>query len=750
MKGKKKILGLAIASCALTLGMAFVACDQEGTSTTLPPKKTITIENFTDVSATVSLGEGYALPDTAYDTEGNAYEISYSIKTESGKELGLVDDQIIARYLEKHYVVGTVEVAAGDIRTQKITLTVKDEGNPWITFGEIEIGQQGVEYALPEITVNDDSGEKITPEVKLYVLNGDEKGAEVATENGAFTPTVGGYYYLETKATDSTGNVGMATEVVYIRPDLTDTAMIVDFSEEMEVAYNFQFTASDDKKYFSKTWLPEFAGEKGVVKVQYDTGGKYTNRFTIVPEQDVSESASIFEKYTHVVLRMYAVKSDVYDNYWTQISMTNDIQNIESNKYRRAVTCNEWVDYTWPIEVLKNFEVPDSSDNTYSGFVGALSTEYTAEDGSTYYGKNGLYYVSSVRLINEATVATSGNTLKQPVTVSATVGGENVDVSAATLRIKKPSGALVTVKGNSFTPDTRGTYEITVDGDGFLGTTSVSFIGVDRADELISFDHSGDASAARAVGAGGSVKWVAEYAGKTGVLQYDIAGANTKNKYAPSISFDFMQSYGDLIAAGYTDNDYFVIQMYTVVGDDTATGETENFSAFSDGWKVKHNGGSSTHGIFVMGSTSYSKANEWAEYAIPLKFLKDWTCGSSYTIWNILNGTDYKSQNTRLYIADISVRKADLNVTVSGTFTSGETVTVSATDGTGAGVDMTAENVFTSWHIQSGGSRRCQKGNPKFTLSTLGEVAFVVNRINADGSVSFGVAFITVVAAATV
>ena len=58
MKGKKKILGLAIASCALTLGMAFVACDQEDTSTTLPPKKTITLENFTDVSATVSLGEG--------------------------------------------------------------------------------------------------------------------------------------------------------------------------------------------------------------------------------------------------------------------------------------------------------------------------------------------------------------------------------------------------------------------------------------------------------------------------------------------------------------------------------------------------------------------------------------------------------------------------------------------------------------------------------------------------------------------
>ena len=767
MKGKKKILGLAIASCALTLGMAFVACNEESGSTTPSPQKTITLENFTDVTATLALGEGYELPEKAYDAEGNAYDISYSVKTESGKELGLLDDRIFARYLETHYVVGTVEVATGDIRTQKITLTVTDEGNPWITFGEVSIGQQGVEYALPEITVNDDSGEKITPEVKLYVLNGDEKGAEVATENGAFTPAVGGYYYLEAKATDSTGNVGTAAEVVYVRANTTGTATIVTFNDQAEVDANFQFTARDDregnKAYregdkenglppFEKKYIPEFAGEKNVVQVRYK-GTYWAPRFSIVPTQSVAADAEIFQKYTHVVVRMYVVKSDKFTNYWHE---TITMRNVDSTSVvsSTGVRQNEWVDYAFPIEQLVDFSYWPVDENgnlgtskTEAAFIGHAE-EKIVTDTSGDAAHEGMYYVSTVYVTNMATVATTGDTLNQPVTVSATVGGENVDLSSATVRVKKPNGAILRVKGASFTPDTRGTYEITVDGDGFLGTTSVSFIGIDRADELISFDHSGDESAARVVGAGGSVKWVAEYAGKTGVLQYDITGASTTNKYAPSISFDFMQSYDELIAAGYADNDYFVVQMYTVVGDDTATEETETFSAFSDGWKVKHNGGSYTHGIFVMGSTSYSKANEWVEYAIPLKILKGWTCGSSYTLWNVLNAENFKSENTRLYIADISVKKADLNVTVSGTSTSGETVTVSATDGTGAAVDMTAENVFTGWHIQSGGSRRCQKGNPTFTLSTLGEVAFVVNRINADGSVSFGVAFVTVVAAA--
>jgi DNA polymerase-3 subunit beta len=72
-------------------------------------------------------------------------------------------------------VVGTVEVADGDVRTQTITLTVVDEGKPWLTFGDIAMGQQGVEYTIPEITVSDDSGEEIVPEVKLYLLDGDEK-----------------------------------------------------------------------------------------------------------------------------------------------------------------------------------------------------------------------------------------------------------------------------------------------------------------------------------------------------------------------------------------------------------------------------------------------------------------------------------------------------------------------------------------------------------------------------------------------
>ncbi len=270
MKGKKKILGLAVASFALTLSMAFVACGdkEDGGSITPPPQQqVITLENFTDVSESLALGEGYELPEKVRDTDGNEYEITYSVRTESGKQLGLIGNKVFINYLETHYVVGSVEVAEGDIRTQTITITAFDEGNPWITFGTLSVGRQGVAYTLPEITVHDDSGEDITPEIKLYRLDGDEKAEEITTvENGAFTPTVGGYYYLEATAKDSAGNSGSAYEVLYIRANTEGTAQLVTFNDQAEVDANFQFTADADRKSFEKNYIPEFAGEKNVVQ----------------------------------------------------------------------------------------------------------------------------------------------------------------------------------------------------------------------------------------------------------------------------------------------------------------------------------------------------------------------------------------------------------------------------------------------------------------------------------------------------
>lgn len=743
MKGKKKILGIAVASFALTLGMAFAACGDTEDGGSTPPPQVITLENFDNVSTSLALGDGYELPETVLDTDGNEYEISYAVTTESGKQLGVIDNQVFVNYLETYYVVGTVEVAAGDVRTQTITITVSDQGNPWITFGEIATGQQGVEYTLPEITVHDDSGENIAPDVKLYLLNGDEKGDEVTVEDGVFTPTVGGYYYMEVSAEDSAGNTGSAYEVLYMRPDLTGTSTIVTFNNQAEVDANFQFTASADRKSFEKKYIPEFAGEKNVVQVRY-TGTYWAARFSIVPMQSVAEDADIFQNYTHVVLRMYTVKSDDCTHYWyDKISMRNadKTKDVASSTIIRQ---NEWVDYAFPISQLVDFSYyaidedgQVTSSSTNASFIGHAESKI-ATDTSTDAAHKGVYYVAGVYVTNMAEVTTTGDTLGEAVTMSATVGGENKDLSNATLRIKKPNGAIVKVQGNSFTPTTRGSYEITVLGDGFMGTTTVAFTGVDSVNELISFNYDSDLSAVKAVSAG-TVDWVAEYQGKQGVLRYDVIEGTSV--WAPKLTFNFMQSYDDLIAAGYTDKDYVVVEMYVVYGDDAATtGDTESFAKLANNLYCAHGSGTK-YATFAKGTTSRYVYNDWAEYVIPLAFFNGWTT-STYNIWGQLNAV---GDSVRMYIADIRAEKATLNVSTTGTLTVGEKVVVSATYADGNAVDMTT-NEITTVHYNVNGSRNADANKTEYSLGQSGEVVFTVEKTDSG---DFGLIILDVAAATT-
>lgn len=760
MKAKKKILGFAAAIFALTLGMAFTACDggesssaalqssvesssessseSSDSSTQTPPQK-IELENFTNVSDSVALGEGYALPETVVDADGNSYDISYSVTTESGKTLGLIGNKVFVNYLETYYVVGTVEVADGDVRTQTITLTVVDEGKPWLTFGDIAMGQQGVEYTLPEITVSDDSGEEITPEVKLYLLDGDEKGEEVTLKDGKFTPDVGGYYYLEATAKDSTGNVGSAYEVLYMRANTAGTTQIVTFNDQAEVDANFQFTADADRKSFEKKYIPEFAGEKNVVQVRY-TGSYWAPRFSIVPTQSVAADADIFEKYTHVVVRMYTVKSEECTNYWYDKMTMRNASHTSDIKSGTVIRQNEWVDYAFPISQLVDFSywLIDENGNlgsskTHASFMGHAESKVVTDTSSDAAHK-GVYYVASVYVTNMAEVTTTGDKLGQAVTVSATVNSENKDMTNATLRIRKPSGAVLNVKGNSFTPTTRGTYEVTVLGEGFTGTTSISFTGVDAVNELISFNYDSDLSAVEVKGAG-NISWVSEYEGKQGVLQYDVVKGSV---YSPKLSFNFMQSYDDLIQAGYTDTDYVIVEMYVVSGDDKATtGETETFATLANNMYCAHGSGTK-YATFAKGTTSRYVYNAWGEYVIPLKYFDGWST-STHNLWGQLNQA---GDTVRMYFADIRVEKSTLTLSVSGDLVQGKTVTVSATNASGA-VDMTTNTILTA-HCDSNGSRTADANKSTYTISQTGDVIFTVEKTDTG---EFGVIIVQVAAA---
>ena len=745
MKGKKKILGIAVASFALTLGMAFAACGDTEDGGSTPPPQVITLENFDNVSTSLALGDGYELPETVLDTDGNEYEISYAVTTESGKQLGVIDNQVFVNYLETYYVVGTVEVAAGDVRTQTITITVSDQGNPWITFGEIATGQQGVEYTLPEITVHDDSGEAITPDVKLYLLNGDEKGDEVTVEDGVFTPAVGGYYYMEVSAEDSAGNTGSAYEVLYMRANTTGTTQIVTFNDQSEVDANFQFTASADRKSFEKKYIPEFAGEKNVVQVRY-TGTYWAARFSIVPMQSVAEDADIFQNYTHVVLRMYTVKSDDCTHYWyDKISMRNadKTKDVASSTIIRQ---NEWVDYAFPISQLVDFSYyaidedgQVTSSSTNASFIGHAESKI-ATDTSTDAAHKGVYYVAGVYVTNMAEVTTTGDELDEAVTVSATVGGENKDLSNATLRITKPNGSVMKVQGNSFTPTLGGKYEITVLGDDFMGTTSISFMEKLDPAAPIALTKENYATYVTQYQSLGTHSWNAtKEMNETGAVQIDWDYTSATGAKYPGFTLTNLWNYDDV----KDDYDYALVDVFVVQagGEEGVTSTIDQYFACS-----------TTGKNLLTTITGKRSAAGLAGYTMTLVLPIEHLSKGSVTIYARTASATTNRGTMRMYVNNIRLLAAALEVTVAeqtyddGVFELGETFTVTATDVDGNAVDMTT--MRTNATRFEGGNALGPNENGTVTI-TSNEGQYFILVTDKEGNGVMGYAIIEVVAPTT-
>ena len=103
-----------------------------------------------------------------------------------------MDGVVWIKSLETHYVHCQVDVEGSQTYKRTIKLTVKDEVAPKIKFGTFNDGYEGETYLLPQIQVSDSSGEEITPELKIYLLNGDKKGAEIDCSLTSFTPHVAG------------------------------------------------------------------------------------------------------------------------------------------------------------------------------------------------------------------------------------------------------------------------------------------------------------------------------------------------------------------------------------------------------------------------------------------------------------------------------------------------------------------------------------------------------------------------------
>lgn len=534
MKKIKKIV--ALVAIAISCGLTFVGCDfaEQGLiSGNGTVENSVTLENFTDEEKIVLLDSAFVLPsDSVKDENGTEYAVEYSVRTKSGKEIDAIDNVVWIKNFETYYVTCQAVVGESDVRSRTITLTVKDESAPIITFGEISDGYEGEEYLLPTIEVSDSSGGTITPEVKIYLLDGDEKEEEIYFKGDSFTPNVAGYYLIEATAEDGSENVAKASEVLNIRPQTAKTT-ILSFDSEVD--------ADKIIKTKNKTiaWFPEFAGQRNVVQVSY-TGNMWESQFAYLPMQDVSlDTSTLFSKYDSAIVRMYIVSTEEVCNVWDRITFRNG-NGADEILYETAY--NQWVDYRFSSSVLKDGQFTD------------VAKLHGRCDSVTASAK-GVFYLAGIFVANEATVSVANIQNTKEMRVSAKDGeGKELDLTKAIVRVVSPEGTVKIVKDGKFTLNTNGRYSVYVETqDGFWGKAIYS---TDTA-EILSFDEEEDVRCYVQRKNPLVKEWISEFQGERGVMKITYTGGE---QYTPHFTINLpMRDIHQI-----TDYTHVIVRMYVV------------------------------------------------------------------------------------------------------------------------------------------------------------------------------------------
>ncbi|MBQ8685582.1 MAG: hypothetical protein IJ514_05390 [Clostridia bacterium] len=655
MRRSKKIgllTGLALSVCAC--GFALGACK------TTPE---IALLDFTDIERTAELDSTYVLPVcNVTDESGNDYRVSYTVKTAGGEEIVVANNSFAVKLLEDYYITCTAELGGGDIRTRTITLKVEDKGLPEITFAEAKRGIENTEYTLPEVTVTDSSKETITPSVKVFALNGEEKGAEQTVANGKFTPTQRGYYLLEATATDGSGNTKVDSTKIFVRE-----------APEASEIVSFKYAEDTDCLAFKGdiAWEESYAGESGVAKLTY-TGNKNANALCIGSLQDISESSSLYTAYDTLVVRMYIVRSSEITNYFNptdgnlRISQCTDGRAIaSSNIYsQNAVEYNKWVNYLFDIEALRYFDMEKPNTNNAK-----LWSDGVIKDGDDALVHSGEFYIADIYCTNTVDVEVSGSYQVGQTLSFGVSSGE------ASYLVEKPDGTMDTVQGDSYTITQKGTHKVIANGEGVYGEARFTALRAGATGEVLSFDEADDIDLAYNTVANSLS--IVEHADETGVLKLEWSGGRW-----PTISFQSLASQAT--RATY---DYVTFRMYLPSG--TAF-ESVSIKNGASGNKQPIEGTTIVYDQWFDCRFAVSAASNWTDGASASEL---WTneCKFFLTIPAVDGQTEYQAT---IYIADIRLEK-QATVSVTGATSVDSQVTFGATQGNQA-LSMTDARVIVT------------------------------------------------------
>lgn len=339
MKKKLFLVGLA----CLMVGGSVLTTSCGGSNEPTSTVAALSIEEFNVDETRVDLAniqEYYQVSSViAKDNNGKYYLATISVKDPNGKEIELVDNRFLCSLMGDYKVTYTVTLDDNGQFSKTYTVSVVDAGEPVISSklrskkdakpsltDFHNITSIGTTYDLSDITVTDNSGENITPVIKVLF-----NGEEIKCENNIVEFDQKGVYSIDVTATDSSGNSRAETYNVYT---------IIDF--ENGVYYNNEWYATEISE--DQALMGTHSCEFGM----YDKATQWFNDYSLLGEVYLYETTAKYVSFWmyfdmdtnsingEMVFNAVYHKMSVYDEYGNEVAKNwQDKYALQGNKWYR-------------------------------------------------------------------------------------------------------------------------------------------------------------------------------------------------------------------------------------------------------------------------------------------------------------------------------------------------------------------------------------------------------------------------------
>ncbi len=568
-----------------------------------------------------------------------------------------------------------------------IKLVQKKEVTSSVTMGNLD----------GDLTLSDNSTEVFAELDNLTRTVIGPDGKERTVTNGRFTPDKNGIYTVVYKANDRAGRMIYGSYLIRVYP----AGMLWDTDSGLAA-----FGSYHTKLY---EWLPEYDGEKGVVRWK----GEGENVWGWI----FRNTMPVFEKsyYEGNDTLVFKVKTDDPDG------MAGLLYYAENQKYdlARITVTGNWTEVEIPLANKSTHA--EACEGNFENFW----EKFVTESSSMIYGMDRSsddvsIYIADISLVKKATVNNQVHFtgVGEQVTISDDAATVFAGCSGVSCQVLRPDGTKVSASDGSFRADMQGDYTVIYtgyDADGKYIRASYTISAYKEEYRGVLWNT--DSAAALGGHSSAIYSWMSEYDGEEGVIRWKGEGDNIwgwifRNR-KPMFAKEYYEGCNTILMKVKTDDpDGMARLRYFAEGYNYDL----DFITVTDAWMEVEIPFTNTNG---SPSCAGSFEDFWERFIV----------GNSSMIYCV----DRSSDDVSIYIADIKlVKKVDLNSTITLGNTGKE---VSLSDNS-AEMFAGVENV--SIEVIGPDGKNLTLADGKFIPEKIGTYTVVYKAVDPNGKVLYG------------